>query len=597
MCRICGRPGHWGNECPQRVQEVSAVGGGSDATRSQSGGQQQQNVTPSVVSTAIGSSVSANGAGTSATAYRGVRLVHLYDVSTPRGYISERALSEAESDTWKVRAVSCQFHFSVFHVPIFDAEDELVDVDSLEDGFYSWLASPIDCVDKYQFKDITDGVSGSKSQRDGGIHSLKVAAISSGQNSDGANFETVDEGDLDEQHIVLDSGADVSLLPLRYGHKGRSISSSVNSGMVLEDAQGCPLSCTEMKRASINVKCRLQKDDGDEFSICSVVEDFVVAKVTNVLLSMGRLLKNGWKFNANSKPNCVGTLISPDGQCLVDVHYKQNSLSLRGCIYKAIMVRPTFDVAKLQQGWQFLDRGLPVSKRTSRFVLDPRSTLPLNIWRYRTTVVQIGDSWEVVEQSRYIDGPEDLSEEIPGLLISTTVLTFTNRRPFDLSECQCAIEPSAFPGPIVMDNQRQGDVGEMDAYEGGDIFQPERGVPVELQDDLQPVMSERHDHEAGGHVKVPDVLTVNGKEIAVESTSNSLKEACKHLGISQGGSKTKLFERIGRFLQMQLPQQLDEAANRLNRQMQGPPVNLRRGVSVPSEEEVRRICRFGVVQY
>ena len=72
---------------------------GSDATRSQSGGQQQQNVTPSVVSTAIGSSVSANGAGTSATAYRGVRLVHLYDVSIPRGYISECALSEAESDT------------------------------------------------------------------------------------------------------------------------------------------------------------------------------------------------------------------------------------------------------------------------------------------------------------------------------------------------------------------------------------------------------------------------------------------------------------------------------------------------------------------
>ena len=52
-----------------------------------------------VFSTAIGSSVSANGAGTSATAYRGVRLVHLYDVSIPRGYISECALSEAESDT------------------------------------------------------------------------------------------------------------------------------------------------------------------------------------------------------------------------------------------------------------------------------------------------------------------------------------------------------------------------------------------------------------------------------------------------------------------------------------------------------------------
>ena len=89
-------------------------------------------------------------------------------------------------------------------------------------------------------------------------------------------------GDMD---IILDSGADGSALPLCFGEVGRAVRPGQH--VVYVDAQGDPLNIANTRKATV--------DCGDT----SLEEEFLIASVTSPLLSLGRLMKQGWIINTD----------------------------------------------------------------------------------------------------------------------------------------------------------------------------------------------------------------------------------------------------------------------------------------------------------
>lgn len=79
-----------------------------------------------------------------------------------------------------------------------------------------------------------------------------------------------------------------------------------------------------------------------------------------------------------------------------------------------MFARPLFDVGGIPFGWSFL-HAIPVNKSNRKNFVVSREMLPLHTWKYRTAIVQIGNTWEVVEHGKYLDGPLVLDDNIPGI--------------------------------------------------------------------------------------------------------------------------------------------------------------------------------------
>ena len=79
------------------------------------------------------------------------------------------------------------------------------------------------------------------------------------------------------------------------------------------------------------------------------------------------------------------------------------------------------DVDSLKLGWQFLSNGNPVHKQHGKSFVDPSEALSTRVWKFRTTIVLVGAVWEVVEHSKALDGLSELTADIPGILIPTTI--------------------------------------------------------------------------------------------------------------------------------------------------------------------------------
>ena len=215
------------------------------------------------------------------------------------------------------------------------------------------------------------------------------------------HVRTVEQMSQEEaQWIVLDSGADVSLLPFSHGSAG------VDSGTPkshLEDAQGQKLRVGGMRQAELEFEHVLERDQG-----CSVTESFIVSDVTNILLSFGRLLKIGWQFGEACGDDqvlieqmdlgpCAGVLKRPDEQCKIPVYYRKNSLSILARVHRVAgnestedqheaqsssvgAVRGAFvkfdiDPSTLRNGWQFLEKSNPVHRYEGTHFVDPGSVL------------------------------------------------------------------------------------------------------------------------------------------------------------------------------------------------------------------------------
>lgn len=204
---------------------------------------------------------------------------------------------------------------------------------------------------------------------------------------------------------------------------------------------------------------------------------------------------------------------------------------------------------------------------------NPTSMLPLIPWKFRTTVAKVGDRWELISLSQELNASMGLTDDIPGLLMRTTILTLMHRRYTSLDEV------AGFS--VVMDVLPPDD-------EGGEFFQREEAIP-ELHGGYGPEAIEgpvyglSRDHLAGGLVGNPESVVVNEQELSMASTSNALKNGCAFLGLSQNGSKARLYNRICEYLRGQYDKDVDHAALQLQREA-GPRARVQAGVDPPSDE-------------
>ena len=114
--------------------------------------------------------------------------------------------------------------------------------------------------------------------------------------------------------VVLDSGADGSVLPLEYAHIGLH-DESFHKDSAYVDAQGKPINVRGARIAEVQLGSVRFK------------ERFIIAAVTSPLISMGRLLKDGWCLENNG-----GTMKLVRAGRSIPVHFKRNSLCAHGSI-------------------------------------------------------------------------------------------------------------------------------------------------------------------------------------------------------------------------------------------------------------------------
>ena len=120
--------------------------------------------------------------------------------------------------------------------------------------------------------------------------------------------------------VILDSGADISVLPLSFSSVGAS-GPAPSSTYV--DAQGCPLDVATTRIATL------------QFGDVAFTEKFIIADVTTPLVALGHIIRSVWSL-----------VQSELGPCLVkDYHsiqvlYKNNSLCARGSISEVSQVDP-----------------------------------------------------------------------------------------------------------------------------------------------------------------------------------------------------------------------------------------------------------------
>ena len=375
VCRICGQPGHWGNECPNR-QHANQVE--QQHQPQQHGTMPSQPSMPSHPSSQTPQppqSYSKTWTTSSNPSTAGsVRQVKLYHATPPSEVPEQFEIASKHSEDWYVRMVSevCPpgvnpSASTVEEYYIGDEEPHDEDVEPLgettRDGWREWFES--DCLGH-------------------------VRAVQS-------------QYDL----IILDSGADVSLLPHRMVDKGFAVQ---GHRAILQDAQGKDIKTYGKRRAQVGLFSNDQE--------AVLEDDFVVASVASPLISLGRLTQKGWRIGPSSGAESGMELQSPDGYISVPIKYKKNSLAIEGCVRSVEMhdapaekVMSIYTVVELKRGlYEHVDKREWYANGCSDYrpyITIPNTVMagdPLSKWDprehpLRTTLVRQGDgnAWEVFE--------------------------------------------------------------------------------------------------------------------------------------------------------------------------------------------------------
>jgi len=129
--------------------------------------------------------------------------------------------------------------------------------------------------------------------------------------------------EFDKDVVILDSGSNVSLLPLSYGQCGAHTVRSED--VQLRDCQGSHLKVTGYTTVSLVVK----DGDGTEAELEHV---FLIANVKSCILSLGQLYRNGWCVKQMDDGSGPYLKKSPDRELRVPVNYQRNSLAMNATV-------------------------------------------------------------------------------------------------------------------------------------------------------------------------------------------------------------------------------------------------------------------------
>ena len=353
----------------------------------------------------------------------------------------------------------------------------------------------------------------------------------------------------EEIEITLDSGADASVMPESWLGENYEVPQRVK----LWDAQGAQMPLRGAQTMLI--------DAGD----ACIQERFLGTTVDAPLLSLGRLLKDGWSLQTRGESD---QLCMCKEDCAIPVFYRRNSLVMKASIshvldarqpggnehvnVRAIQASLDFSTGDLAQGWNFVGKsGTPVIMSKSKSFHDPSALLSTALWKFRTTLVRIGSEWELVKLHEDLSEVQELEAPLPGVLFATVTLTFMHRTredPVDFGVTFSGMDPSASdPAKDTRDESINEEPAEASDVAPGPVIELDEGMPdpAEVSDDngveepVQPrIMPD-----------LPQELEVEGVQIGPESSASVLRQACKALGVGQSGSKKTMFNRLHNALQ------------------------------------------------
>ena len=570
LCRLCGQAGHWGNECPNKgsVSQVQTLAQDQQVGQAGDGASTTGSSIPRRASTA--STVSSQPSSK-------VRMVKMYNVAThPESqptFYELRSDGEGSEDWYSVRMVSTVCFDMAAHDDGFDGS-----MREERDSLMEWYEDQNSPMDQVQAGEGLD------------VYHVRSVPLQDGQ------------------LIVLDSGADISLLPCSMADRGQDGGRRF-SRTVLEDAQGGRLRTYGRRSAQIEVE-----DSGSDLVV--IEDDFVVSNVRCPLVSLGRLLHRGWTMTPTPNAPAGVSLLAPDRQCEIPLQFKRNSLAVFAhirvvnmaddepglpvqtvpsslscpmtCIeeeddeecgmgYKPYtlvvqtVVQPHKEITDriFKRGWAMTEDGNPfIITPNSTRCLNPSFLFPWSEWPRRSTLVQLPDfTWEVVEQCVPYYTKINCEEEIvecngkPSM-----VLTMLHKKD----------EPISTFG--VLQGEASVEASGMDADADSFAFQPEATVPLELQEGLKPEeLAQVHpggvlaSDDAGGMGWIfenKDSLVVNGTVVTQNSSLTMLRNCASFMGISRGGAKKALWDRLNQAVQRHEHELMFSAANQLYREEQ-----------------------------
>ena len=206
--------------------------------------------------------------------------------------------------------------------------------------------------------------------------------------------------------VILDSGADTSVLPLHFSDVGQQCASPSTTFV---DAQGCPLAVSTTRVATL------------QFGNVAFKEKFIVADVTMPLIALGHIIKSGWSLIQGDAGPCL-----VKGNNTIPVHYRNNSLCARGAISMVSEVKPEdalpavrvvqlgIVLRTLAGGWNKLSPHLFAIRTTlPKYVDTTMAPADELMWLRTTLVCRDGSGWEVMEFCEAIgELPGAIDEEI-----------------------------------------------------------------------------------------------------------------------------------------------------------------------------------------
>ena len=316
--------------------------------------------------------------------------------------------------------------------------------------------------------------------------------------------------------IILDSGADCSALPMCFGHVGVEDCEAMKGSYV--DAQGNPLRTAGVRVAEVQV--------GD----LRFRERFVISDVTMPLLSLGKLYRAGWYVLPDD-----GGLKLTNGRQGEAVRFKKQSLCVRGNI-RIVQNQEIRAVTGVSLGnalsslpvgtWSRLGHRLFVLKSYSKRFVDT-TLIPLSelLWK-RSTLVCRGGVWSLVEFNEDISSLDDRTVLFEDSESIEQVITFAHSRG-DLSPEEMFFEvPEVSPSAQIEAQQSAEPEPVAPASEN-----PEHSeLPVDQRDEVLP----------------PESIEIDGVIVDGSSSLETMRNACKALGLPENGNKAQIFKRLGK---------------------------------------------------
>ena len=223
--------------------------------------------------------------------------------------------------------------------------------------------------------------------------------------------------------MIIDSGADVSVLPLSMSACG---SDAPQKQERYVDAQGKPMRITQRRICDVY----LPGLNGDVL----LREEFVVAPVSQPLLSAGKLMRAGWRIgDRDGQPQLW------NGKTTVMASYKLRSFCVTGeiravhedvCHGNYIQVTLLPALSKVKTGWCHLSKSVWAARVLGMQYTDVAACLhetglDTGVDR-RTTIVQIENEWLLVEYDEQLSSFANVSGFVEGLKVPTDIITIAH---------------------------------------------------------------------------------------------------------------------------------------------------------------------------